>query len=124
MEHVIPKIYYTLDPDANKINLLPPYNTLTAEKVASIRNINKQVDIYNSQDPRKHTLFIKEADRTQDFDIEITNGVLTYVEGAGTLDGDILRIVIDDVSIPTDVNVVTPTNAITVLVTSVDGGTP
>ena len=29
-----------------------------------------------------------------------------------------------DTTIPLDVNVVTPTNALTVLITSVDGGTP
>lgn len=92
---VIPKIYYHLDKTAKTITLLPPYDTLTPEKIVSIRNISKQVEIYNSRDPRKHTLFIKESDRTQDFDIEITNGILTYVEDAGMEDEDALRIIID-----------------------------
>jgi hypothetical protein len=108
MDRVIPSTYYTLNAAAQTITLLPPYNTLTAENIASIRNISKQIEIYNSEDPRKHTLFIKESDRTQEFDIEITDGILTYVEDAGISNGDTLRIIFDGEVIPIIVNVVNP----------------
>lgn len=35
-----------------------------------------------------------------------------------------LKEISDNTSVPIDVNIVTPVNAVTVLITSVDGGTP
>lgn len=90
---IISPSYYTLDPDAKTITFTTPYDTLTAEEILSIRNLSKQIMIYNSSDPRKHTSMLRQDEITQDFDIQISGGVLTYVVKAGMDEGDKLQIV-------------------------------
>lgn len=91
----IPPSYYTLNPSPSvkTITFTAPYNTLTTSEIISIRNLSKQIEIYDSSDPRKHTSMIPVEDQTQDFDINIESEVLTYVVGAGMESGDELQII-------------------------------
>ena len=91
---VISPSYYTLNPTAKTITFTTPYDTLTAEEFISIRNLSKQIEVYNSNDPRKHTSMLKPDERTQDFDIQVSGGVLTYVVTAGMVNTDKLQIII------------------------------
>ncbi|MEN6293613.1 MAG: hypothetical protein ABFD07_16560 [Methanobacterium sp.] len=93
---IVPPSYYSLDPTTRRITFTAPYNTLTSELIRTIWNLSKQCKIYDSADPRNYTLFIDETDRTQDFDISITGGVLTYVTGTGMANTDKLQIEISD----------------------------
>lgn len=89
---VIPPTYYQLDPSANTITFFAPYSTITAPEIQSIRNLSKQIGIYNSDDPRRHTSMLTHP--PQPFDISIVGGVLTYVVDAGMDTGDSIQIVI------------------------------
>lgn len=91
---IIPASYYSLDPTAKTITFSAPYDSISAEEILSIRNLSKQIKIYDSEDPRHYTLDIIKSDRTQDFDIEITDSVLTYVANTGMENTDVLQIVI------------------------------
>lgn len=106
---VIPPSYYTLDPDAKTITFTAPYNILTSEEILSIRDLSKQIMVYNSSDPRHNTSMLKPDEITQDFDIQIVNGVLSYIVTATLGQDDNLHIEVSDFSsanVPINVNVV------------------
>lgn len=87
---IIPRDKYTFIPSTNSIQLLDPYNTITTERILSIRNLTKQIDIYNSENPRNH-----QAVRDDGMDITVANSVISYVESAPMSNTDILKIIID-----------------------------
>ncbi|MEN6552287.1 MAG: hypothetical protein ABFC34_05295, partial [Methanobacterium sp.] len=77
------------------ITFTAPYNSLTSEQILTIWNLPKQIKIYDSQNPKNYTLFIPDTERTQDFDIEIIDGILSYVTTTGMNIGDQLKIEYD-----------------------------
>lgn len=89
---IVPPAYYHLNTTTRTITLDAPYNTITAPEIVSIRNLTRQNEIYNSSDPKRHTLFLSLADKTQDYDIKISNGVLTYITRTHMEDTDDIQI--------------------------------
>jgi len=90
---IIPRDKYTLDATARTIRLLDPYHTWTAERIKLIRNLPKQITIYDANNPRNHVSAL--TPNAQNYDIEITNGLISYVENTAMNDGDTLQIIID-----------------------------
>ncbi len=91
MELIIPHGYYKLTATNNTILLKDPYNSTTIEQIKSIRNLTKNIEIYDCRSPRNHIQF----KQITGIDITIVNGVITYVEDTGMLDTDKLQITID-----------------------------
>lgn len=102
MEHVIPLTYYTLNASATVKTITLTTYTPTLEQVRSIFNLTKNIEIYDSRNPRKRRQFRGELGS----DISVLNGVITYIEEAVMANTDALRIIIDDDTIPLNVNVV------------------
>lgn len=93
MEMIIPPTYYTLNPSTKSITLLAPYNSWTVERIKSIRNLTKQILIYEATDPKHYTSM--QSSPAQPFDISITNGAITYISASSMSTTDKLQIVID-----------------------------
>lgn len=108
-EFPIPSSNIHHSPSENSLTLDPPFDLLKTTNILSIYNLSKNVDIYNYKNPMKHTLFIPTADRTQAFDISITDGVLTYIEDAGMENTDDIQIIVnvDPNSLSTTTNLFT-----------------
>lgn len=106
MEHVIPPTCYTLNAAAISRTITLTTYTPTLEQVRSIFNLTKNIEIYDSRNPRKRRQFRGELGS----DISVLNGVITYIEEAVMANTDALRIIIDDDTIPINVNVVNTGN--------------
>ncbi len=113
VQFIVPSSNIHHSASAKTITFDSPFNLLTNTNIVKIFNLSKNVDIYDSRDPSHHTLFIRKADRTQVFDINISDEVLSYVVDAGMEDSDDIQITVD--MYPINVNVL---NSV------IDGGTP
>ena len=88
---VIPYDKIQFYPDTHKIQLLDAYSLYTVERIRIIKNLSKQVEIYNYQNPRKNNAF----DNVAGVDITISNGEITYNDPADMDSSDIIYIEID-----------------------------
>jgi len=88
---VIPYDKIRFYPDTHKIQLLDAYSLYTVERIRLIKNLSKQVEIYNYQNPRKNNAFANVAG----VDITISNGEITYNDPADMSSSDIIYIEID-----------------------------
>lgn len=92
MSKIVPASCYNLDASEKTITLLTPYHLITVEQIEYIRNITKKQDVYISK-TGKHS-------------ISVSPPKITFTYGGDMDDGDDLMIVIDDITIPINVNVV------------------
>lgn len=88
---VIPYDKIRFYPDTHKIQLLDAYSLYTVERIRSIRNLSKQIEIYDYKNPRKNNALKNIVGA----DIAISNGEITYNEAAVMSSSDIIYIEID-----------------------------
>ena len=88
---VIPYDKIRFYPDTHKIQLLDAYSLYTVERIRSIRNLSKQIEIYDYKNPRKNNALKNIVGA----DITISNGEITYNEAAVMSSSDIIYIEID-----------------------------
>ena len=82
---------YTLDASAKTITLGSDFSSITIEQILDIKNITKNVEIYNSEDPKKRRL----SNQEDGIDISLADGVITYIETASMDNADKILITID-----------------------------
>lgn len=105
---------YTLDAANQQIALGIDFASITIEQILGIRNLTKNIEIYNSQYPGKHRLFAEDPAERAGIDIGLAVGVITFFETATMDDTDNIQILLED-------NIVTLTG---LDITVVDGGAP
>ena len=72
---------YIFDASENKITLGAGSAIITIEQILSIRNITKNIEIYNSGNSRKHgRLFADDPADRVGLDIGLAVGVITFFE--------------------------------------------
>ena len=81
-ERVIPATYITFDASAKTITLASPYNTITVEQVLSIRNLTKNMLLYD-------------CTMTNRSSISIDAGVITHTYSGTMADTDKLMIIVN-----------------------------
>jgi len=88
---VIPRDKYIFSPSTKTIQLLDQYNLYTIERIRSIYNLQKQIEIYNYKNPCKNN----SLKNISEMDISVSNGVITYNNTASMSASDALYIEID-----------------------------
>lgn len=95
MSIVIPPGYYLHSPASRMIMLFDPYNTISLEQIRSIRNLPKQIKIYDSKDPRRHRCLLTGNEQIGT-DINVSDGIISYVETAKMDSSDEIQIILSD----------------------------
>ena len=79
---IIPSANYTFDASAKTLTLTSPYNTTSQEQIVTIRNLTKNIWIYD-------------CTNTGRGNITVSEGVVTFDYSATMEDTDIIQIKID-----------------------------
>jgi len=105
---------YSLNAANQQITLGTDFASTTIEQILEIRNLTKNIEIYNSHNPGKHRLFAEDPTERAGIDISLAVGVITFFEKTQMDDTDNIHILLED-------NFVTLTG---LDITVVDGGAP